>query len=334
MADLSDGESIEVQGSGSKPYVVRNTAGAYSCTCPAWRNQSVPSDRRTCKHIRRFRGDAAEELRLGGALPARPGVTSPAAPALLLANVWSDSIDPSGWWMSEKLDGVRTYWDGDCLTTRRGNVIRAPRSFRDALPRMALDGELWIERAAFQRTVSVVRGPEGSPGWSSVRFIAFDAPGLSAPFEQRLQAVAEAARGVVGPTTAHPHHRCDGLDHLREELAKVESLGGEGLMLRAPGSLYEAGRSATLLKVKSFQDDEACIVGIDAGEGRFAGMMGSVRVRRSDGCEFAIGTGFRDAERRNPPPIGTVVNFRHQGLTDDGVPRFPTFVRIVDPAES
>jgi len=72
MPDLADGESVEMKGSGPKPYVLKNVGGVYSCTCPAWRNQSTAIERRTCKHLRKYRGDAAEEVRLGGALPAKP----------------------------------------------------------------------------------------------------------------------------------------------------------------------------------------------------------------------------------------------------------------------
>jgi hypothetical protein len=75
MPDLQDGESIEMQGSGPKPYVLMNVGGVYSCSCPAWRNQSVAIERRTCKHLRRLRSDGAEETRIGGALPAQPQVT-------------------------------------------------------------------------------------------------------------------------------------------------------------------------------------------------------------------------------------------------------------------
>jgi DNA ligase-1 len=52
MADLNDGETVEVKGSGARPYVLRNVGGVYSCSCPAWRNQSVAIERRTCKHLR------------------------------------------------------------------------------------------------------------------------------------------------------------------------------------------------------------------------------------------------------------------------------------------
>src|ERR1700704_4007112 len=113
MGDLNDGESVEMKGSGAKPYVLKNVGGVYSCTCPAWRNQSVAIERRTCKHLRKLRGDAAEEARIGTAVPAVPKATSAVnAPPLLLAESWDGSTDPAGWWLSEKLDGVRAYWDG------------------------------------------------------------------------------------------------------------------------------------------------------------------------------------------------------------------------------
>ena len=54
MSDLQDGDSIEMQGSGAKPYVLKNTGGVYSCSCPAWRNQSVAIEKRTCKHLRKL----------------------------------------------------------------------------------------------------------------------------------------------------------------------------------------------------------------------------------------------------------------------------------------
>src|SRR6266446_3406035 len=116
MPDLQDGESVEMKGSGSKPYVLKNTGGVYSCTCPAWRNQSLAIEQRTCKHLRKLRGDAAEEERTGGALPARAakskeGQDKPEVP-LLLAEKWDGSSNLAGWWMSEKLDGVRAYWTG------------------------------------------------------------------------------------------------------------------------------------------------------------------------------------------------------------------------------
>src|SRR4051794_25751247 len=151
MRDLQDGDTIEMQGSGARPYVLKNTGGVYSCSCPAWRNQSIAIERRSCKHLRKLRGDAAEEARIGGVLPQRPakeveeGVE--AGPQLLLANSWDNAADLSGWWMSEKLDGVRAYWTGKGeFLSRQGNLFHAPDWFVEGLPNVPLDGELWIDR--------------------------------------------------------------------------------------------------------------------------------------------------------------------------------------------
>ena len=153
MPDLADGESVEMKGSGAKPYILKNVGGVYSCTCPAWRNQSVAIERRTCKHLRRLRGDAAEEARVGSDLSPRPaadgeGVAGDekAGPPLLLAERWDNAQDLAGWWLSEKLDGVRAYWDGRQFLSRLGNLFHAPDWFVDGFPSVPLDGELWIDR--------------------------------------------------------------------------------------------------------------------------------------------------------------------------------------------
>src|SRR5438270_7090472 len=184
MPDLADGESVPMQGSGSRPYVLKNVGGVYSCTCPAWRNQSVAIERRTCKHLRKLRSDAAEEARIGSAVPAVPKVTSAVnAPPLLLAESWDGSSDPAGWWLSEKLDGVRAYWDGKQFLSRLGNLYHAPDWFIAGLPEVPLDGELWGGRKKFQRTVSIARRQDRSEHWKELSFVVFDAPALDAPFE-------------------------------------------------------------------------------------------------------------------------------------------------------
>src|SRR4051812_44273507 len=337
MPDLQDGESVEVKGSGAKPYVLKNSGGVYSCTCPAWRNQSTPIERRTCKHLRKLRGDVAEEARLGGVLPQKPKKTTGggggegggAGPPLLLAHAWDNAADLAGWWMSEKLDGVRAYWDGRQFLSRQGNLFHAPAWFVEGLPAVPLDGELWIGRKAFQRTVGVVRRQDRSDHWKEVNFVAFDAPAIPGPFEERLAFVRDRFERNRPPhARAHEHAACAGLDHLRAELSRVESLGGEGLMLRQPGSSYEAGRSSTLLKVKSFLDAEARVVEHLAGAGRHRGRLGALLVELPDGTRFAVGTGLSDAERGRPPAVGSLITFRYQELSDGGVPRFPSYIGV------
>jgi DNA ligase-1 len=331
MPDLNDGESIEVQGSGSKPYVLKNVGGVYSCTCPAWRNQSVAIEKRTCKHLRRLRGEGAEEARIGGDLPTapKPAKTDVTAPPLLLAERWDGVIDPAGWWLSEKLDGVRAYWDGRQMWSRLGNLFHAPDWFVAGLPDVPLDGELWLGRKMFQKAVSIVRRQDKSEHWKQVRYVVFDAPGLDKGFEQRLAFVGDVVQATQSEyVQPHEHQQCRGLDHLRAELARLEELGGEGLMMRRAGSRYESGRSTTLLKVKSFHDAEARVLKHLEGAGRHKGRLGALFVEMEDGTTFSVGTGFSDAERESPPTVGSLITFRCQELSDAGVPRFPSYVGV------
>jgi DNA ligase-1 len=339
MPDLEDGHSIEVQGSSGSTYTLKNVGGVYSCTCPAWRNQSIGIEQRTCKHIRAYRGDDAEKARLGDvALTGKPARAKKEngeegddggkeAPPLLLAHKWEMDIALEGWWMSEKLDGVRAFWDGTQFISRLGNVFHAPAWFIADLPKTALDGELWGGRKTFQKTVGIVKRQDGPPEWKTIRYLVFDAPKHGGTFEERLKHLEEVAlEGKLQYARMHPHQLCRDVAHLKEELARVEALGGEGLMLRKPGSKYKAGRSFTLLKVKTFHDAEAKVIDHVAGMGKHKGRLGALLVELEDGTRFNVGTGFSDKERENPAKIGSIITFRYQELSDGGVPRFPSYV--------
>jgi DNA ligase-1 len=117
-------------------------------------------------------------------------------------------------------------------------------------------------------------------------------------------------------------------------LDEVIKLGGEGLMLRKPGSRYETGRSSTLLKVKKFSDAEATVISHTPGKGRHKGRCGALVVRMPNGKEFSLGTGLSDKERQNPPPVGAKVTYTFTELTDSGmgVPKCAAFLRV-RPAE-
>lgn len=337
MPDLADGETTKMQGSGAKPYELKNTGGVYSCSCPAWRNQSIPIETRTCKHLKKLRGEAEELARVtaagGGKAPlppapksvARAAAQAKAAP-VLLAETWDGAIDPAGWWMSEKLDGLRAYWDGKQFWSRLGNAFHVPDYFIEGLPNHPLDGELFLARKSFQKTTAIVRRQDKTDLWKQIKFLIFDAPGHGGEFEDRLALLKKIKARTYAEV--HPHTLCKSIDHLKEELARIEALGGEGLMLRQPKSLYVAGRSSTLLKVKSFKDDEAVVIAHQPGAGRHKGRLGALLVRLSNGIEFSIGTGFSDKQRESPPAIGTTVRFRYQELSDGGVPRFPSFDAI------
>ena len=255
--------------------------------------------------------------------------TEKQTPPLLLANVWNPSIDPTGWWISEKYDGLRGYWDGRRIWTRQGNLIHAPNYFFAELPRdIALDGELWISHGKFEETISIVRSETPDDRWKSVHFMVFDAPQAKGTFEERMQflrvTLPEKNRFVRVVT----QERCQGVAQLLAERDRIVRLGGEGLMLRQPESAYEPGRSPTLLKVKPYDDAEATIIAHEPGKGKFAGKLGALRVRTDDGREFSVGSGLTDADRESPPPVGTVITYRFRGLTAKGLPRFPSYLRV------
>ena len=251
------------------------------------------------------------------------------APQLLLANVWNPSIDPTGWWMSEKYDGLRGYWDGRKLWSRNGNPIHAPDYFLAELPRdVALDGELWIGYGKFEETVSIVRSERPDDRWKRIHFMVFDAPYAKGTFEQRMQFLRTTLPEGNRFVRVVAQQRCHGVAQLLAERDRVVRLGGEGLMLRQPASAYEAGRSSTLLKVKPYDDAEATVIAHEPGKGKYAGKLGALRVRTEEGREFSVGSGFTDAQRESPPPVGTVITYRFRGLTAKGMPRFPSFLRI------
>ena len=191
------------------------------------------------------------------------------------------------------------------------------------------------DRKAFQRTVSIVRRHDQSEHWRQIKYVLFDAPVAGGTFEERQKTLFDLVRQHrPSYATVLDQVCCTGIKNLKLELARIESLGGEGLMLRQPGSQYEAGRSSTLLKVKTFRDAEGRVVEHLPGRGRHAGRMGAVVVELPGGLTFSVGTGFTDDQRRNPPSIGSLITYRYQELTDRGIPRFPSFVRVRSDAES
>ena len=267
------------------------------------------------------------------ALPALAASAGEAgAPPLLLANVYREDVALDRYWVSEKLDGVRAYWDGERLRSRKGNPINAPPWFVAHFPRVPLDGELWMGRGAFERLSGAVRRQRPDDAqWREIRFMVFDLPSSPATFDRRLQRLREMFEAVASPYVALVEQfRVSGRAELMERLERVVAGGGEGLMLHKGSSLYAAGRSDDLLKLKTHEDAEAVVIGHLPGKGRLTGMLGALLVETPEGIRFRLGTGFSDEERRNPPPLGATVTYKHHGRTRNGVPRFASFLRIRD----
>lgn len=255
-------------------------------------------------------------------------------PALILANVYDADadIDLSDYWISEKLDGVRGYWDGEKLVTRAGNVIRTPAWFTANWPNVPLDGELWAGRGRFEFASSTVRTQTpDDDAWRQMRFMVFDLPAHGGTFTERLAVLNVLLDAMAVPwLQAVAQFRVADHAALQATLSDVVAEGGEGLMLHRGSSLYRAARTDDLLKYKLYQDAEAKVIGYLPGNGKYEGMLGALLVERPDGMQFRIGTGFTDEERLNPPPVGSWITYAYNGFTGSGIPRFARFVRIRD----
>lgn len=253
-----------------------------------------------------------------------------AIPPLMLANVYEDDIDISGYWASEKLDGVRAYWDGKQLISRAGNVFIPPNWFTDAFPETPLDGELWMGRNTFEALSAAVRRyPPDAAEWRKIRFCVFDIPGSDAPFAKRLNELQKLIGGVDSPYLSFvEQRRIPSSAALQALLQSLLTEGAEGVMLHHGDAPYRAIRSDDLLKLKPHRDAEATVIAYLPGGGKHQGMMGSLLVETPEGVRFKIGTGFTEQQRREPPPIGSRISYKYYGKTQRGIPRFASFLRV------
>ena len=158
--------------------------------------------------------------------------------------------DPLGWFVSEKLDGCRAFWDGRHLWTRHGKQIDAPAWFTAGLPAtLRLDGEIYAGRGCFEQSRRAVQYG-GHHFTRAIRFVVFDCPDATGDYLARM----DVARNAVRQCCYAQAVAVDTITDRREVFARLQAIqarGGEGLMLRNPNvTHYERGRTANLLKVK------------------------------------------------------------------------------------
>jgi DNA ligase 1 len=253
------------------------------------------------------------------------------APDLMLADIYRQGLDISQFRVSEKLDGVRARWDGTQLISRGGNIFAAPEWFTKGFPDVPLDGELWIGPGRYEEVSSIVRTQHPHDGWRHIHLMVFDLPAHGGTFDQRVLAMNRLRAESDSPYLDIIEQRQVGSEaELLAWLTRVTDRGGEGLMLQRGTALYASGRSQDLLKLKSFTDAEATVIGYKPGKGQFAGQVGSLTVRTDQGVIFSVGSGLSHEQRRRPPPLQSRITFRYQGMTKNGIPRFPVFLRIRD----
>ena len=279
-------------------------------------------------------------------LPQSLAQTQPAAakPALMLANVYHPGIALADYWVSEKYDGVRGFWDGQKLLTRGGQPVNAPAWFTANWPATPMDGELWAGRGQFQTAVSTVRQqtPDDA-AWRGIKFMVFDLPAQPGPFTDRLTELKKVVgKLAVSWVQAVPQSKATSHAALQSQLKQITkvgkdgiSAGAEGLMLHRGSSLYKGARNDDLLKVKTHDDAEAKVIAHVPGKGKYAGQLGALLVEIPGASgepakRFKLGTGFSNAQRQNPPAVGSLVTYRFRGLNNSGIPRFASFMRQRD----
>ncbi|MFZ4537707.1 DNA ligase [Propionivibrio sp.] len=271
-----------------------------------------------------------EALMLAAMATATMPLSAAEALPLLMAETEQGQSDVALYLVSEKLDGVRAFWDGQRLRTRNGNTINAPAWFVANFPARALDGELWVGRGQFDQLSGTVRRltPDDAE-WRKVRYLVFELPEAPGTFRQRAETLRSAIAGARVPwLQSVEQFELSNRKALEQKLDEILKVGGEGLMLHRADAIYTTGRSDVLLKLKLWHDAEATVIAYQPGKGKFFGMLGALRVRTADGVEFMLGTGLSEADRHHPPPIGTVITFRYRELTNRGLPRFASFHRV------
>ncbi len=243
-------------------------------------------------------------------------------------NIYKDQ-NISGWMMSEKLDGIRGYWDGKQLLSRQNKPINAPKWFTQDLPPFALDGELWTKRGDFENIQSIVMDDVPSEKWREIRYNIFEVPNAEGNFTQRLQKAQDYIDAYhLSHVKVVEQKICHNSKELKTFLQEVVKKRGEGAVIKDGSRIYFDGRSDSVLKVKLAQDMEGKVVGYKKGVGKNSGLMGSLEVELEDGKHFFIGGGFTQESRKNPPALGTIVTFKYFGFTKSGKPRFASYMRV------
>jgi DNA ligase-1 len=259
-------------------------------------------------------------------------------PKIQLATLYKSDIEKplaiNEYFISEKLDGIRGYWNGEKMFTRTGNLIHTPEWFTQDWPNRYIDGELWSNRSEFEKISSCVRKhkphqQQNISCWQKIRFMIFDLPKHSGTFSQRVKQMNSLIKITNSPyLLAIKQGKTTSITALHEQLTSIVNLGGEGLMLHHQEAHYKTGRSDALMKLKQYEDAEAIVIAHIEGKGKYKNKLGSLKVKMPSGLIFKIGSGFTDKQRQKPPVVGSTVTYKYIGKTARGVPRFASFLRI------
>lgn len=247
-------------------------------------------------------------------------------PQLMLLNEYKNQ-NITGYLMSEKLDGIRAFWNGKNLISRNGKVFNAPVWFTKDFPDFALDGELYTKKNDFENILSIVSKKEPNEKWSKIKFFVFDAPNENGSLSERLEFAEDNANSEY--IKIIEHFTCKNEKELKSFLKKIESNGGEGVVLREPNMPYIPKRTEFNLKVKSSHDDD-CMV-IEVHKNIEKNQIASFTCKLNSNETITIGSGLSNELRNSDKlKIGNIVSFKYNGFTNDNKPKFPVFLKIKD----
>lgn len=231
--------------------------------------------------------------------------------------------------MSEKLDGIRAFWNGKKLLSRGGKTIHAPKWFLQGFPPFEIDGELWSKRGEFEFIQSVVMDKTPSKEWRKITYNIFEVPNQKGGLKKRLKVLKTYLKNENAPhLRIIKQFTCKDKTHLQSFFNDIIEKKGEGVVLRDPKAPYINKRTKKALKMKKFDDSECEVIAHHKGKGKYKNSLGSFTCKLENNITFKIGSGLSDYQRQNPPKIGEIITFKHQGFTKNQKPRFPIFLHV------
>uniref|UniRef100_A0A6B2LFB5 ATP-dependent DNA ligase family profile domain-containing protein n=1 Tax=Arcella intermedia TaxID=1963864 RepID=A0A6B2LFB5_9EUKA len=231
------------------------------------------------------------------------------------------------------MDGFRAFWNGSKLFSKTGNIFPAPPEFIESLPHnICLDGELWIGYNEFPKLSSILKktryhseNKEVLNLWKEVKFCVFDAPLHPGNYLERHSFAQNSVSGCGPNVTVIPIEQCLGRDHLQSVLLDVSNKKGEGIMLYHPEAPYTSGRTAHLLKVKAYAEEDVTLIQCNPNSYSYL-------CEQANGVECVVKCSGWDYI--NPPPPGTTLTVRHNGYFKTSLKlKYPFLLRIRSPED-
>ena len=241
----------------------------------------------------------------------------------------SNYAPPIDWLCSEKFDGYRARWipDKRIFLSRNQKVFNAPEWFKDAMPNIDLDGELFAGRENFQYMGTVRKKIPIDEEWQKIKYMVYDLPEEDDIFENRVDKLKQIVQNNNSDILINAKQvKITSHEQMDKIYKSVLSKGGEGIMIKDPSSEYEDKRSNFMLKYKPSFDAEAIIVDYNMGNGKYDGILGGFVCRplinydtysvidSDENHEFSI-SGMNDEIResyKQTHPIGVLLlNLSH-----------------------